>query len=135
MTRRIIMSNVTLSTGVMIRDPATYNANVTVVNPTAMTGLTAGVEIFDLGVEQTWNNPVPVAVDPSAAMTFGAHTQWDFIALVNQSIAQPGLDMTLYEIRMTLTANSPLIVNCYGINFDDGIVASQTVLHAQLVKI
>lgn len=129
------MSTVTLSTGVMMRDAATYNANVTVVNPTAMTGLTASVEIFDWGVEQTWNNPVPVPVDPSTVITFGAHTQWDFVAVVNQSVAQPEMGMTLYEIRVTLTANSPLIVNCYGISFDDGLVASQTVLHAQLVKI
>jgi hypothetical protein len=43
------MPNKVLSTGVLIRDPASFNANVTVVNAGATTGQTAQVEIFDWG--------------------------------------------------------------------------------------
>ena len=41
------MPNKVLSTGVLIRDPASFNANVTIVNTGATTGQTAQVEIFD----------------------------------------------------------------------------------------
>ena len=44
------MPNKVLSTGVLIRDPASFNANVTIVNTGAATGQTAEVEIFDWGV-------------------------------------------------------------------------------------
>jgi hypothetical protein len=129
------MPNKVLSTGVLIRDPASFNANVTVVNTGATTGQTAKVEIFDWGVEQLWSKPTPVPVSPSTAVAIGAHTQQDFIALITQSTAQPTLNLVLYEIRITVPAKSPLIINCFAINAQDGIVAANTVLHAQLVAI
>ncbi len=129
------MPNKVLSTGVLIRDPASFNANVTVVNTGATTGQTVQVEIFDWGVEQLWSKPTPVPIHPSGAVAIGAHTQQDFIALITQSTAQPSLNLVLYEIRITLPAKSPLIVNCFAINTQDGLVAANTVLHAQLVAI
>jgi hypothetical protein len=129
------MSDKVLSTGVLIRDPATFNANVTVVNTGAATGQTALVQIFDWGVEQVWSKPTPVAISPSTAVAIGAHTQQDFIANITQSTAQPALKLVLYEIRITLPANSPLIVNCFAIDSADNIVAANTVLHSQLVAI
>ena len=45
------------------------------------------------------------------------------------------LKLTLYEIRITLPTNSPLIVNCFAIDNQDNLVAANTVLHAQLVAI
>jgi hypothetical protein len=83
------MPNKVLSTGVLIRDPASFNANVTVVNTGATTGQTAQVQIFDWGVEQLWSKPTPVPVSPFAAVAIGAHTQQDFISLITQSTAQP----------------------------------------------
>ena len=74
-------------------------------------------------------------VSPSTAVAIGAHTQQDFIALITQSTAQPTLNLVLYEIRITLPANSPLIVNCFAINGQGSLVAVNTVLHAQLVPI
>ncbi|HEY6345517.1 MAG TPA: hypothetical protein VIY49_28805 [Bryobacteraceae bacterium] len=129
------MPNKVLSTGVLIRDPASFNANVTVVNTGTSTGQTAQVEIFDWGVEQVWSKPTPVPISPSAAVAVGAHTQQDFIALITRSTAQPGLNLTLYEIRITLPANSPLIVNCFAIDEQGSLIAANTVLHAQLVAI
>lgn len=129
------MPNKVLSTGVLIRDPSSFNANVTVVNPGATIGQTAQVEIFDWGVEQLWSKPTPVPVSPSAAVAIGAHTQQDFIALITQSTAQPSLNLVLYEIRITLSAKGPLIVNCFAINPQGGLVAANTVLHSQLVAI
>ena len=129
------MPNKVLSTGVLIRDPSSFNANVTVVNTGAAAGQTAQVQIFDWGVEQAWSTPTPVPVGPAAAVAIGAHTQQDFIALITQSTAQPALRLTLYEIRITLPANSPLIVNCFAVNQQGGLVAANTVLHAQLVVI
>ena len=130
-----VMPNKVLSTGVMIRDPASFNANVTVVNTGTAAGQTVQVEIFDWGVEQLWSKPTPVPVSPSTAVAIGAHTQQDFIALITQSTAQPTLNLVLYEIRITLPGNSPLIVNCFAINGQGSLVAANTVLHAQLVPI
>ena len=129
------MPNKVLSTGVLIRDPSSFNANVTVVNTGAAAGQTALVEVFDWGVEQVWSKPTPVPVSPSTAVAIGANTQQDFIALINQSTAQPALKLTLYEIRITLPANSPLIVNCFAIDEQGTLAAANTVLHAQLVAI
>jgi len=119
----------------LIRDPASFNANVTVVNTGTAAGQTVQVEIFDWGVEQLWSKPTPVPVSPSAAVAIGAHTQQDFIALITQSTAQPSLNLVLYEIRITVPAKSPLIINCFAINLQGGLVAANTVLHAQLVTI
>jgi hypothetical protein len=129
------MPNKVLSTGVLIRDPASFNANVTVVNTGATAGQEAKVEIFDWGVEQVWSNPTPVPVGPSTTVAIGAHTQQDFIALITKSTAQPALNLVLYEIRITLPAHSPLIVNCFAIDEPGNLVAANTVLHAQLVEI
>jgi hypothetical protein len=129
------MPNKVLSTGVLIRDPASFNANVTVVNTGATAGQTAQVEVFDWGVEQVWNKPTPVPISPSTAVAIGAHTQQDFIALITQSTAQPSLSLVLYEIRITVPAKSPLIVNCFALDNKGNIVAANTVLHAQLVAI
>jgi hypothetical protein len=104
-------------------------------NTGATTGQTAQVEIFDWGVEQVWSKPTPVPVTPSTAVAIGDHTQQDFIALITESTAQPGLKLALYEIRITLPANSPLIVNCFAIDSQDNLVAANTVLHAQLASI
>jgi hypothetical protein len=127
------MPNKVLSTGVLIRDPASFNANVTVVNTGATVGQTAQVQVFDWGVEQVWNKPTPVPISPATAAAIGAHTQQDFIALITQSTAQPSLSLVLYEIRITIPAKSPLIVNCFAVDNKGNIVAANTVLHAQLV--
>jgi hypothetical protein len=119
----------------LIRDPASFNANVTVVNTGATTGQTAQVEIFDWGVEQLWNKPTPVPVSPSAAVAISAHTQQDFIALTTKSTAQPSLNLVLYEIRITVPAKSPLIINYFAINALGSLVAAHTVLHTQLVAV
>ena len=85
-------------------------------------------------MEQVWNKPTPVSVSPSTAVAIGAHTQQDFIALITQSTARPGSNLVLYEIRVTLPANSPLIVNCFAVDNSDRLVAANTVLHSQLVE-
>jgi hypothetical protein len=108
---------------------------VTVVNTGATAGQTAQVEVFDWGVEQVWNKPTPVPISPSTAVAIGAHTQQDFIALITQSTAQPSLNLVLYEIRITIPAKSPLIVNCFALDNKGNIVVANTVLHAQLVAI
>ena len=90
------MPNKVLSTGVIIRDPASFNANVTIVNTGNTAGQTATVEIFDWGVEDAWSTPTPVPVGPQASAAIGAHTQHDFGALITQSTAQPGLNLVLF---------------------------------------
>jgi len=129
------MSNRVLSTGVLIRDPASFNANITIVNTGNTTGQKATVEIFDWGVEQEWSTPTPIPVSPSGSVDIGPHTQRDFIALITKSTAQPALNLVLYEIRITLPLGSPLIANCFAIDNKDNLVATNTVLHSQLVSI
>lgn len=108
---------------------------MTIVNTGATTGQTAKVEIFDWGVEQLWSKPTPVPISPSTAVAIGDHTQQDFIALITQSTAQPSLNLVLYEIRITLPANSPRIVNCFAINAQGSLLAAKTVLQAQLLAV
>jgi hypothetical protein len=124
-----------LSTGVLIRDPASFNADVTVVNTGDATEQKATVEIFDWGVMDVWNTPTPIPVIPSATAVIGAHTQQDFQALITQSTAQPSLNLVLYEIRITLPEKSPMIVNCFAVDQNGNLVAANTVLHSQLVAI
>src|SRR5580658_4592325 len=124
------MPHKVLSTGVLIRDPASFNANVTVVNTGATSGQNAKVEIFDWGVEQVWSSPTPVPVGPPTTVAIGAHTQQDFGALITTSTAQPALQLTLYEIRITLPEGSPLIVNCFAIDNQGNLVHANTVLHS-----
>jgi hypothetical protein len=76
-----------------------------------------------------------LGVAGSTAVTIGAHCQQDFNALITQSTAQPGAKLSLYEVRITLPANSPLIVNCFAMDNQNNLVAANTVLHAQLVVI
>jgi hypothetical protein len=45
------------------------------------------------------------------------------------------LNLTLYEIRITLPEGSPLIVNCFAIDDQGNLVHANTVLHSQLVAI
>jgi hypothetical protein len=129
------MPNKVLSTGVLIRDPATFNAVVTVVNTGAIAVQTAQVDIFDWGIQQGWCKPTPVGVAGSTAVKIGAHCQQDFNALITQSTAQPGATLSLYEVRITLPAKSKLIVNCFALDNHNNLVAANTVLHAQLVAI
>lgn len=76
------MSTIVLSTGVQIRMGATFNANVTILNPTNAAGQDAQVEIFDWGVEQGWSNPAPVPLEPSGPTPIGPHSHRNFIALI-----------------------------------------------------
>jgi hypothetical protein len=129
------MPNKVLSTGVLIRDPATVNAVVTVVNTGATAVQTAQVDIFDWGIQQGWSNPTPVGVAGSTAVTIGAHSQQDFNALITQSTANAGEKLQLYEIRITLPTHSPLVINCFALDAQNNVVAANTVPHAQLVTI
>jgi hypothetical protein len=129
------MAHKVLSTGVLIRHPDSFNANVTVVNTGDATGQTAKVEIFDWGVEMVWSNPTPVTVGPPNTVAIPAYTQQDFGSLITQSTAQPALSLTLYEIRITVPTDSRLIINCFAIDEQGNLVAANTVLHSQLVEI
>ena len=50
----------TLSTGVLVRDPASFNAHVNVVTLDPVVSQTVSVEILDWGINQLWSNPTPV---------------------------------------------------------------------------
>jgi hypothetical protein len=122
--------NRTLSTGVLVRDPTSFNAHVEVVNLHPNDTHTVTVEIFDWGVDQVWNDPKPVPVSPSGPTAIGPHTNQAFLALITQAI-------THYEIRITLPRNKPLVVNCFAIDFESGgrIIDGNTVRHRELVEV
>lgn len=124
-----------LSTGVMVRDPASFNAHVDIVNVDPALSQTVSVEILDWGVDQVWNNPTPVPVNPSSPVTIGPRTHQSFISLITQSTAQPGLALALYEIRITIPDDSQLVANCFAVDADGKIIEGDTVLHEELVEV
>jgi hypothetical protein len=129
------MANTVLSTGVIIRASEDYNANVTVVNLHPKNDVTVTVEIFDWGVEQVWSKPTPVQVGPAGPTKVGPTTQQDFIALITQSTAQPGLSLVLYEIRVTLSVVDNVVVNCFTVDNSGQAIAGKTIKHKELVAI
>ena len=124
-----------LSTGVLVRDPASFNAHIDVVNLDPVVSQTVTVEILDWGVNQLWSNPTPVPVIPSGAITIGPHTHQSFLALITQSTAQPSLALALYEIRITIPDDPQLVVNCFALDANDKVVEGNTVLHEELVEV
>jgi hypothetical protein len=124
-----------LSTGVLVRDPASFNAHVEVVNLDPNDTHTVIVEIFDWGVDQLWNNPQPVPVSPSGPVDIGPHTNQAFIALITQATTQPGLNLVHYEIRITLPRDKDLVVNCFAIDLNERIIEGNTVCHRELVEV
>src|SRR6516164_3072435 len=122
--------NKILSTGVLVRDPASFNAHVDVVNVDPALSQTVAVEILDWGVDQVWSKPTPVPVNPSGPVTVGPHTHQSFIALITQSTAQPSLALSLYEIRVTIPDDPQLVVNCFARDASGRIIEGNTVLHA-----
>jgi hypothetical protein len=91
-------------------------------------------EILDWGVDQLWSNPMLVPVR-SGPVTIGPHTHQSFTALITQSTAQPGLALSLYEIRVTVPDVPQLVVNCFAHDANGEIIEGNTVLHEELVEI
>lgn len=68
-------------------------------------------------------------------VTIGPHTTQTFGWLITQSVAQPGLALTQYEIRVTLPEKSHLIINCVAVDSSTKNIPGNSVLHKQLVEI
>jgi len=103
------------SIGVIQRDPAAFNAGAVIVNTDNVHSYSVHVEMLDWGVQQVWSNPVRMPLwNPD--VTIGPHTTQTFGWLITQSVAQPGLALTQYEIRITLPEESHLIINCVAVD-------------------
>jgi hypothetical protein len=124
-----------LSTGVLVRDVASFNAHIDVVNVDPTLSTTVAVEILDWGPDQLWDKPAPVPVTPSGPVTIGPHTHQSFISLITQSTAQPALVLALYEVRITFPDDRNLVINCFADDGKGGIVEGNTVLHKGLVEV
>jgi hypothetical protein len=133
--RRIPMTKTVLSTGIISRASEDFNAQAIVVNLNPKNDVTVTVEMFDWGVEFLWSNPTPIQVGPEATSTIGPTTQRGFGALITQSTAQPGLNLVLYEIRITLSAITNVVVNCNAIDNKNQPIAGKTIRHKDLVAI
>jgi hypothetical protein len=123
----------TLSTGVLVKDPASFNAHIDIVNIDANLTQTVIVEILDLGVDQVWNQPTPLQLLPSGPVTIPPHTHQSFIALITESTVQPTRALALYEIRVTIPDVPNLVVNCFAKDVNGKIIDGNTVLHEELV--
>jgi hypothetical protein len=124
-----------LSTGVLVREPASVNAHVDVVNLHPDDSRTVTVEIFDWGVDQLWNDPKPVPVTPSGPTAIGPHTNRSFLAGITQSTTQPGFVLAHYEIRITVPSDQDVVVNCFVTDSDGRIILGNTVLHKNLIEV
>jgi hypothetical protein len=129
------MAQTKLSTGILVRNPASFNAHVDIGNLNQSAKRNVSVEILDWGVDQLWDTPKPVPVSPSGTVTIGPHTLRSFIALITQSTAQPGLNLAHYEVRVTVSNITNVVVNCFAIDSSGNIITGNTVLHNNLVEI
>ena len=129
------MAKTVLSTGIIVRGSADYNAGAAVVNLHPKNDVTVTVEMFDWGVEDLWSNPTPIQVGPEATSTIGPTTQRDFGALITQSTAQPGLNLVLYEIRITVSTIDNVVINCNASDVNGQPIAGKTIRHKDLVAI
>jgi hypothetical protein len=128
------MAQTKLSTGILLRDPDSFNAHIDVGNLSSA-AKKVKVEIFDWGVDQLWDKPKPVPVSPSGTINVGPHTLRSFIALITQATTQPTLNLVHYEVRVTVSSATSIVVNCFAINSNGKIVTANTVLHHALVKL
>jgi len=128
------MAQMTLSTGILLRDPASFNAHVDVGNFSASRQIIE-VEMWDWGVDQEWDAPKQIPVSPSGAVIVNPNTLRSFLAVITQSTAQPSLNLSHYEVRVKVSDGKNVVVNCFAIEAGGAIVPGNTVLHKQLVEI
>lgn len=128
------MAQVTLSTGILLRDPESFNAHVDVGNFSPSRQIVE-VEMWDWGVDQEWDAPEPIPVSPSGAVIVNPNTLRAFLAVITQSTVQPAQSLSHYEVRVTVSDTKNVVVNCYAIKPGGAIVLGNTVLHKNLVEI
>jgi hypothetical protein len=63
------------------------------------------------------------------------YTLRSFIALINQSTAQPELNLAHYEVCVTVFDIKNVVVNCFALDSNGHMIAGNTVLHNSLVEI
>jgi hypothetical protein len=129
------MAQTKLSTGLLLRDPASVAAHVDVGNLNQSAKRNVSVEVFDWGVDQIWDTPKPVPVSPSSTVTIGPHTLRSFLAAITQSTAQPGLNLAHFEVRVTVSNIQNVVVNCFATDSSGKVITGNTVLHNSLVEI
>jgi hypothetical protein len=129
------MAEQILSTGALARHPLSVNAHVDVVNLNADQSRIVTVEVFDWGVDQVWDKPTPVQVDPSGPIKVTPHSLQSFITLITKSTAQPDAALSHYEVRITLPNPDGMVVNCFATDNQGKVVEENSLLHKELVEI
>jgi hypothetical protein len=128
------MAQIALSTGVLLRDPVSFNAHVDIGNFSSNKQMVE-VEIWDWGVDQEWDTPTPIPVSPSGAIIVNPNTLRSFLAVITHSAAQPSQNLSHYEVRVKVSEVKNVVVNCFAIKAGGEIVLGNTVLHKNLVEI
>lgn len=128
------MAQITLSTGILLRDPSSFNAHVDVGNFSPGRQMVE-VAIWDWGVDQEWDTPKPIPVSPSGAVIVNPNSLRSFLAVITQSTVQPTQTLSHYEIRITLSETKNVVVNCFAIEAGGTVVVGNTVLHKSLVEL
>ena len=128
------MAQVTLSTGILARDPLSFNAHVDVGNFSPSRQMIE-VQIWDWGVDQEWDAPMPIPVSPSGPVILNPNSLRSFLAVITQSTVQPSLTLSHYEVRIVVSETKNVVVNCFAIEAGGTIVVGNTVLHKSLVEL
>lgn len=129
------MANRKLTTGILSRDSASFNVHVDVGNFDQKTDRHVTVEIFDWGVDQMWDNPQPVSVEPSGPIKIGPHSLRSFLAVIYQSTTQPTFILSHYEVRVSISDIRNVVINCFALDVKGKIRQGNTVRHKDLVEI
>jgi hypothetical protein len=127
------MAQKKLSTGILVRDPASFNAHIDIANLNQSDKRKVMVEVYDWGIDQLWDKPV--LVEPAVSVTMGPHSLSSFPVLITQSTAQPGSNLSHYEVRVTVSDIKNVVVNCFATDYSGKVIAGNTVLHNSLVEI
>lgn len=128
------MAQITLTTGIMLRDPASFNAHIDVGNFSPARQMVE-VVMWDWGVDQAWDTPKEIPVSPAGAVIVNPHSLRSFLAVITQSTVQPSQSLSHYEVRVTLSDAENVVVNCFAIESGGAIVMGNTVLHKSLIEI
>ncbi|MBP1991536.1 hypothetical protein [Paenibacillus eucommiae] len=126
------MSKVTLSTGVLTREPLTISAVIQLANVDHKHSHKVTVEVWDWS---SYSEPVqiPVLIGDNLPVNFPYRIEKENLAVMYAELDEA---IDLYEIRIIHSNSKKVVINCFGRSIPPYTSqAGNTVLQQQLVKI
>lgn len=122
-----------LSTGVLIKEPNTASAVITIVNLDMCNTDKFIIEVWDW---TSYSNPVklPVLIGENIPVIFPYYLDSDNLAVMYTDLVSHGV--IFYEIRIISNKDKNLLINCFGRSVPPSTSQEgNTVLQSQLVRL